>query len=169
MTHSNPPGTTAHDMNGNASLCPSGVPCSQCPLQKNEAFRAFGATELAFIERFKIGELRLEANTNVLLEGARSPHVYTLLRGWTYRHKSLPDGRRQVLNFGLPGDFIGLQMTLLGDMEHSVTALTSATLCVFDRERLWELFKVQPELSYAVTWMAARDAVRRPDRSRHGR
>lgn len=146
-------------MPNNAAIGPATTSCKHCPLRTNESFNAFTGTELAFVEKFKIGELRLEADTNILLEGAKSPHLYTLLRGWAYRHSSLPNGRRQVLNFGLPGDFMGLQMSVLGEMEHTVTALTDVTLCVFDRERLWDLFKSHAELSYALTWMAAREEM----------
>lgn len=146
-------------MPSNGTIGPTRTACEHCPLRQNDNFKAFSGQELAFVEKFKIGELRLDADTNILLEGARSPHLYTLLRGWTFRHTTLPDGRRQVLNYGLPGDFMGLQMSLLGEMEHTVTALTDVTLCVFDRERLWDLFKNYPELSYNITWMAAREEL----------
>lgn len=138
-------------------LRPARTECRHCPLRANAAFHDFSRDQLRFIEQFKIGELRLDAGTNILLEGAHSPHLYTLLRGWSFRHKSLDDGRRQVLNFALPGDFMGLQMTVLGEMEHTVTALTDVTLCVFDRQRLWEVFHDYPDLSFSITWIAARE------------
>lgn len=136
---------------------PTRTECRNCPLRANAAFQDFSQDQLRFVEHFKIGELRLDAGTNILLEGANSPHLYTLLRGWAFRHKGLDDGRRQVLNFALPGDFIGLQMTVLGEMEHTVTAMTDVTLCVFDRGRLWEVFQDYPDLSFAITWIAARE------------
>lgn len=138
-------------------IAPVKTKCRYCPLRANTSFQDFSQEELRFIENFKIGELRLDAGTNILLEGARSPHLYTVLRGWSFRHKSLDDGRRQVLNFALPGDFMGLQMSVLGEMEHNVTAMTDVTLCVFDRERLWEVFKDYPDLSFSITWIAARE------------
>lgn len=145
------------EFNATRPVSPARTACANCPFRTNANFKDFKADELRFIERFKIGELRLDAGTNILLEGARSPHLYTVLRGWAFRHKSLNDGRRQVLNFALPGDFIGLQMSVLGEMEHTVTSLTDATLCVFDRERLWEVFTHYPDLSFAMTWMASRE------------
>ncbi len=145
------------DYNTSRPVSPARTACANCPFRTNVNFQDFKAEELRFIERFKIGELRLDAGTNILLEGARSPHLYTVLRGWAFRHKSLADGRRQVLNFALPGDFIGLQMSVLGEMEHTVTSMTEATLCVFDRERLWEVFSNYPDLSFSMTWMAARE------------
>jgi CRP/FNR family transcriptional regulator, anaerobic regulatory protein len=78
------------------------------------------------------------------------------LSGWAFRYKSLPDGRRQILNFALPGDFIGLQSSMFNEMQHSVEALTQMTLCVFPRDRLWSLYSKHPALAYDLTWLAAR-------------
>ncbi len=36
-------------------------------------------------------------------------------------------------------------------------AVTGATLCTFSRDRLWDMFKVQPKLGYDITWLAARE------------
>ncbi|MEO1552141.1 MAG: Crp/Fnr family transcriptional regulator, partial [Pseudomonadota bacterium] len=62
---------------------------------------------------------------------------------------------RQVINFVMPGDFMGLQAGLMKEMQHSAEAVTSMTLCVFDRKELWTLFKQSPELAYDLTWLAA--------------
>jgi CRP-like cAMP-binding protein len=69
----------------------------------------------------------------------------------------LPDGRRQILNFALPGDFLGLQASMFNEMTHSVEALTPMLLCVFPRERIWELYEHHASLSFDITWLAARE------------
>ena len=76
------------------------------------------------------GELTAEMGTLLFLEGTNSAHLYTVLSGWAFRYKSLPDGRRQILNFSIPSDFLGLQGTIAEEMQHSVEALTTATLVV---------------------------------------
>ena len=80
---------------------------------------------------------------------------YTVLRGQGVRYKTLADGRRQVINFLFPGDLTGLQAGLMGEMKHSVEARTPMLLCVFDRGRLWELFRNHPDRAYDLTWIAA--------------
>lgn len=40
-------------------------------------------------------------------------------------------------------------------MKHGVEAMTDMVLCVFSRERLWELYRKHPERAYDVTWLAA--------------
>jgi CRP/FNR family transcriptional regulator, anaerobic regulatory protein len=133
------------------------TPCARCPLRERRLFRQLGERELAFMERFKTGELVVEPGATILLEANASPHLFTVLEGWAVRHKQLEDGRRQVLNFALPGDLIGLQSAIMNEMQHTVTALTKATLCVFQRDRVWSVFKEFPPLGFAMTWLAARE------------
>jgi CRP-like cAMP-binding protein len=120
-------------------------------------FRAFAPEELKFISSFKRGELVAEPGSMILAEGAHSAQLFTLLSGWAFRYKTLEDGRRQILNYCLPGDLIGLQGSVIGAMEHSVEALSPAVLCVFQRDRLPDLFKNHPGLSFDVTWLASRE------------
>jgi CRP/FNR family transcriptional regulator, anaerobic regulatory protein len=138
---------------------PSGrkVPCERCPLRAVECLREFTAKELEFVSQFKSGELNVAAGTNVLLQSTNSAHLYTILSGWAFRYKMLPDGRRQILNYAMPSDFIGLQGSVNDEMQHSVEALTDVLLCVFPREKLWSLFTDYPALAFDVTWLAARE------------
>lgn len=133
------------------------VPCEQCPLRGLPSFREFTAEELRFISGFKRGELVAESGSIILSEGARSPHLYTVLSGWAFRFKTLPDGRRQILNYLLPGDLLGLQGSVMFEMEHSVEALTQMVLCVFQRDKLDDLFKGYPGLGFDMTWIASRE------------
>jgi len=133
------------------------VPCTKCPLRGLEILRDFTPEELDFVSEFKTGELNAEAGATLFLEGANSAHLYTVLSGWAFRYKALADGRRQILSFVLPADFIGLQGTVLNEMQHSVEALTNMVLCLFPREKLWELYTRHPSLAYDVTWLAARE------------
>jgi CRP-like cAMP-binding protein len=120
-------------------------------------FRAFTPDELKFVSGFKRGELVAETGAMILAEGAHSAQLFTLLSGWAFRFKIIEDGRRQILNYALPGDLIGLQGSVIGAMEHSVEALSPVVLCVFQRDGLGDLYKRQPGLSFDVTWIAARE------------
>jgi len=126
-------------------------------LRALKVFRDFEPQELAFISRFKRGELSVEKGATVIIEGHHSAHLYTVLSGWAFRYKLLHDGRRQILNYVMPGDLAGLQGSLTGEMEHSVEALSPMLLCVFEREQLHELYRNYPGLAYDITWIAARE------------
>lgn len=129
--------------------------CADCPLRRRPMFDRLSEDELAFQQGFKLGELVVEPGRTVLMEGASSPQFYTVLRGFGLRYKTLEDGRRQVLNFAFPGDLVGLQAAVMGEMQHGVEATVAMTLCVFDRAGLWDLFRNAPERSYALTWLSA--------------
>jgi CRP/FNR family transcriptional regulator len=133
------------------------TPCAQCPLRRRPALREFTADELSFVQELKGDELRVDPGISFLREGASSEQLYTVLSGWAFRYKMLPDGRRQILNYALPADLVGLQGTLLREMEHSVEALTPVTLCVFPRGKLWDLYARFPSLAFDITWLAARE------------
>lgn len=131
--------------------------CLHCPLRKRRIFQPLSAAELAFMRNFKAGELTVGPGTTVLLQGSTSPQLFTALEGWGVRHQLLPDGGRQVINFVMPGDLVGLQAGLLGAMQHNVEATTHMRFCVFSRDDLWGLFKSMPQRAYDITWLAARE------------
>lgn len=55
------------------------------------------------------GTLRgIEAKEHIFAEGDKKLHVYLVVTGAVCLYKVLPDGRRQVIDFALPGDLIGL-------------------------------------------------------------
>jgi CRP-like cAMP-binding protein len=118
-------------------------------------FIDMSSDEVRFMQRFKAGELVIEPGTPVLMEGSNSPQLYTALRGMGLRYKTLPNGRRQVINFVFPGDFLGLQAGVMREMTHSVEASTQMTLCVFNRSELWSFFKNHAGRAYDLTWLAA--------------
>jgi CRP-like cAMP-binding protein len=131
--------------------------CVNCPLRPRKAFVEMSADELAFMQKFKIGELTVDPGTQILLEGTTSPQLFTALYGLGIRYKSLMNGQRQVVNFVFPGDFIGLQGGLLREMQHTVAAATHMTLCVFARSELYSMFRSHPNRSYDLTWLAAQE------------
>ncbi len=131
------------------------ISCQKCPLRKQPLFVPFTDEDIAFMERFKTGELTVTAGTTILMEGSNSPQLYTVFSGMGVRFKTLENGQRQVINFLFPGDFAGLQAGVMGEMKHTVEATTEMMLCVFRREDLWLLFRSQPSRAYDLTWLAA--------------
>src|SRR3546814_16624948 len=72
-----------------------------------------------------------------------------------FRFKELEDGRRQIVNYLFPGDLVGLQGAMAEPLGHGVAALTPVTLCVLPRGKLYETFRVHPELGSDMTWLGA--------------
>lgn len=133
--------------------------CKNCPLRKLDIFQDMSGAELAFMERFKTGELEAQPGTEIMAQGQSSTHLFTCLRGMGIRYKTLVGGQRQVIGFVMPGDFIGLQAGVMSEMGHSVEASTRMQLCTFNRSDLWSLFTSHPARAYDLTRIAATEEV----------
>lgn len=131
------------------------IDCADCPLRKLRMFLPFTPAELVFMQAFKEGEMQFQPGQTLLSQGERSEKLFTVLEGFATRSIQLEDGRRQVVNFVFPGDFLGLQAGIMGEMRHSVQASTPLRVCVFQRSRLWDLFRDKPDRAYDLTWIAA--------------
>lgn len=129
--------------------------CCNCPLRRLPVYLDFSDAELAFMRGFKVAEEVVPPGGIVLSQGESSPLLYTVLEGFATRSVLLENGRRQVLNFVFPGDLLGLQAALMGEMQHTVQATTTLRLCVFRRSRLWELFRDHPDRAFDLTWIGA--------------
>lgn len=130
--------------------------CAACRLRQTGGFTAVKPDELAFIEAFRSGTSAVPAGGTIIYEQESSGKLFTLYSGWAFRYKTLTDGRRQILNFLLPGDLIGLQQEFSDSAMHGIEAVTDVSLCVFPRDGLWTLFREYPSLGYDITWLSAR-------------
>ena len=139
---------------GNAA---SRTSCKNCPLADLKSLRPMTNDQISFMQGFKQGEMSVAKTTQVLVEASISPHIYTVLEGILMRFKTMEDGRRQIVNYVFPGDLLGVQGAMLEPLSHGVEALTEATLCVFSRERIIELFREQPQLGFDMTWLSAKE------------
>lgn len=113
--------------------------------------------EIALIESLKREQCRVSADAAILHEGQHDAPLFTVLQGWAFRFKTLSDGRRQILNFLLPGDFIGVQQKMTDMASHGVQALSDVLLCVFRRDSLWRIHEGAPALGFGITWLTAHE------------
>ena len=131
--------------------------CLECALRGCGLFKPVSQDELATINDMKRDHVAVPAGTEIIRAGQDSAELYTLYSGWAFRFKNLPDGRRQILNFLLPGDLVGLQAAMFDVAQHGIEALTEVELCLLPRHKVWELFGKMPELAFDVAWLGARE------------
>ncbi len=131
--------------------------CYECALRACGLFKPVTPEELDTIIDMREGQIVLRAGEEIVRAGEDSPEIYTLYSGWAFRFKSLPDGRRQILNFLLPGDFLGLQAAMFDAALYGIEALTDVELCVLPRRKVWDLFGAMPNLAFDVTWLGSRE------------
>jgi CRP-like cAMP-binding protein len=132
------------------------VPCHECKLRAYGLFKPVTPAELASIQKIKSDHLPIAAGAEIIRIGDAAPEVYTLYAGWAFRYKMLPDGRRQILAFLLPGDLLGLQAAMFDAALFGIDALTDVQLCVLPRRKVWALFGEMPGLAFDVAWLGAR-------------
>ncbi|MBX9989468.1 Crp/Fnr family transcriptional regulator [Phreatobacter oligotrophus] len=131
--------------------------CHTCPLRRKRAFHPKSEAEVAFTAEFKTDHRRIAAGQEIIYPGQADAELFTLFSGWAFRYKVMQDGRRQILNFLLPGDLIGLQASLLAVAQHGVEALTDVEVCVFPRRKIWDAFVRMPQLAYEMAWLGSRE------------
>ncbi len=78
-------------------------------------------------------------------------------RGWVVRVRSMSSGRRQIVNFLLPGDLICADATLFGVSGAELLARTDVSLLRLEAGNLDELMQKRPALALAIAWNLAQE------------
>jgi CRP-like cAMP-binding protein len=92
---------------------------------------------------------RVAARREFLREGDRPGQVHILLDGWASRLVMLPDGRRQIIAFHLPGDVLWQPMGAVR-MDFSILALTPAVVAPIALGAFEALAAAHPALAMAL-------------------
>jgi CRP/FNR family transcriptional regulator len=89
-------------------------------------------------------QVDFRAGKTIFSEGELANSVFGLSQGVVRLYKMLPDGRRQILAFALPGDFLG--MPLADRHKFSADAIGEVALCRFSRDDLTKFIKSSPSI-----------------------
>lgn len=92
------------------------------------------------------------ARRDIVREGDKPRVVNLMLNGWANRYKTLPDGRRQIVGFFIPGDFCDLNVYILKEMDHSIGAITRARVVEITRDDMDRLTLGRPRITQALWW-----------------
>jgi CRP-like cAMP-binding protein len=79
-----------------------------------------------------------------------SEDVFLLCGGWGFRFFQLPDGRRQILNFLLPGDLFSIVSVFEERFNYSVKALTEIQISAMRRTEVQARISVSPGILMAL-------------------
>lgn len=131
--------------------------CTQCPIRNMALFKGVPLDRLSWTQKYRDQQFVVPNKTVLYDEGSAPSHVYTLFDGWMALYQSSRSGKRQILRFALPGDFLGFQANSNGVISHSVAALSDSIVCGFPRAILKEMFEDQPMLALSLATMESRD------------
>ncbi len=130
----------------------------QSPLtRKLSAFVALSDIDLETLERFYRRRRTFLAGQEMIHEGQENACAFILADGWACSYKMLRDGDRQIVEFQIPGDFLGLRSILFRTSDHSVEALTRIEASEVLATDILDAFARAPRLATAVLWAASRD------------
>jgi CRP/FNR family transcriptional regulator, anaerobic regulatory protein len=126
--------------------CCSSLPgqmCSQCGVRPLSVCAALETDELQQLENLaQVGCLAPKAT--LFTQDEPAEFVYNLTAGLVRLYKLLPDGRRQIIGFALPGDFLGL--ALADHYGFSADTIEAVTVCRFSRHGFSAFVDTKPHL-----------------------
>lgn len=126
---------------------------------KLAAYLALTSAEYEALADLHAPRRKVVRHREIIVAGRRYDHLFILCSGVALRYKVLQDGKRQILNLGLPGDLIGLPSNLFDVAVNSVSALTEVVLAPVPFSKLFTLFAQFPRLGTALFWSSACEAA----------
>ena len=96
-----------------------------------------------------------EARSTLFTEDEPATQIFNITQGVVRLYKLLRDGRRQIVGFALPGDFLGL--ALQDDYSVSADAVTQVTACRFQRNAFTQFLDVHPLMMRRLHEMASHE------------
>ena len=123
------------------------------------SFLTLSDAEIEFLNALHDPKRKLGRRREIIVAGHRYDQLLILCSGLVSRYKGLPDGKRQVLNLGLPGDFIGFPSCMFDVAVNSVASLTDVVVAPVSLERLASLFTCFPRIGAALFWSSACEAA----------
>lgn len=97
---------------------------------------------------------RYDAHDDLVQEGEPTDGVKIILQGLACRYKVLPDGRRQIVAYLVPGDICDVRPALLRRMDHSIGTLCPVEAALWAPERVLALTDRYPRVTRALWWSA---------------
>ncbi len=125
--------------------------------RKLSAFVALSEVDLDTLSVFHRRRRTFMAGHEMIHEGQANASVFVLAEGWACSYKLLPDGERQIVDFQIPGDFLGLRSILFRTADHSIEAATRIEATEVLASDILDAFAQAPRLATAILWAASRD------------
>ena len=118
-----------------------------CLAERLSHYVELTGAERASLDRLEAERRHFRRGAVIAREGDPTRELFVVQKGWVQTSILLDNGGRQIMRIGLAGDLIGLTSLAYDEAPETVAALTDATLCPFDRERLAGLLGEHPRLS----------------------
>lgn len=130
--------------------------CATCTVRSLSICSVLNQADLVELERIA-HHVQLASDEALFMAGQVASSVFGLTAGVARLYKVLPDGRRQVVGFALPGDFLGTLPS--GRYSFSADAIRSVSLCHLTREAFKQFIEQRPHFLIRINDFAARELM----------
>ena len=134
-----------------------------CPAEnlarKLNRFVPLSPAELLLLRDLTSGMRVVRRRHDIVTEGKRYRAVFLVTDGIMMRYRILRDGRRQIVNLVIPGDFAGVPGCFFDGALYSIKALTDSEIAVIPLSRLFALFDSQPRFAAKLLWSFSCEAA----------
>jgi CRP-like cAMP-binding protein len=122
-------------------------------------YLALSRDDLDSLRQLLEAELTIEKRRDLVIDGYEFRKLCFVAEGYGARYKLLRNGKRQILNVILPGDFIGVPVSFLERASYSVVAVTDMKMHVCPIDSYVQLCYRRPQFGLALSWLAAHEAA----------
>src|SRR6185437_866278 len=102
--------------------------------------------DIAMLGELHANPRSVQKHRDIITEGRSYDSIHIILEGNAIRYRILHDGRRQIVNFVLPGDAIGILGSFTESSMYSVKALTEMAVATVPFARLNHMLATHPRL-----------------------
>ncbi len=128
-------------------------------IDKLGVYFTLSAAETEAVRELHASKRRFDRHRDIIAQGHPYLGVFILCSGFVWRYKILPDGKRQVLSLGLPGDLIGFPACFFEKAVNATASLTDTVVATVPFKVLHDLFARFPRIATALFWAVAGEAA----------
>lgn len=122
--------------------------CLHCEIRHLAVCGALDTRSLSELQR-QVRHVGFAPGQTIVIEHELADSGFIVLSGTVSLYREMPDGRRQIVGFLLPGDFIGFACDD-GRYCHSAEAVTRCELCRLPADYLRRLAREHPEIEHRL-------------------
>lgn len=126
---------------------------------KLSRFAPLSDTDIGALDALCLRQERFGAGVSLADEGDPPRLSFVMIRGLSCGYRLLPDGRRQILTFMIPGDMFDSHVFLLKAMDHSVVTIVPTRLAFVERQTVIDIVARHPRIGAALWWSTMQEAA----------
>lgn len=113
---------------------------------------ALSAEDEGVLSRMAEPIQRVGARQDIMREGEQAHSLTLILQGWACRYRDLPDGRRQIIAFFLPGDLCEPFGILPEFLDYSLGTITPVEFVLVPSSTILSATRASSSIERALWW-----------------